>query len=178
METILIAAISLDGFITKHDEPGSGFTSREDKAWFHETVKEFDSLVFGSANYEISRGWMKNHLREDQLKLILTRRPEDYRAEEVPGSLDFHSGDARSAVRRLAEAGKRRCAVLGGGKIYHLFLRGGCVDELWLTVEPLLFGRGISLATGELDVTLDLLETRHLAPSTLLLKYRPRRDDR
>src|SRR5690606_11331158 len=81
MRTVLIAAISLDGFITRHNQPGSGFTSPEDKRYFRETVLQFDTLIFGSANYEFSKNWISSHLRADQLKIVLTRNPGRYTAD-------------------------------------------------------------------------------------------------
>jgi riboflavin biosynthesis pyrimidine reductase len=54
-----------------------------------------------------------------------------------------------------------------------LFLAAGLVDEIWLTVEPLLFGGGTPLLAARVDVRLELLASEKLnAAGTLLLRYR------
>jgi dihydrofolate reductase len=169
----LMAAISLDGFITRHDTPGSAFTSAEDKHYFHQTVLTFDCLVFGAENYRQSSRWMNEHLRPDQLKVVLTRNPAQFKAEQRPGDLEFVQADPSSVMKDLAARGYRNACLLGGGQIYGLFIASGSVDELWITLEPLLFGHGIKLAETELDFRGELISAEPLNASTLLLKYRP-----
>jgi len=50
--------------------------------------------------------------------------------------------DPRRLLALLADRGIRRLVVEGGGEIYGLFLRAGLVDEIHLTVCPLLLGGG------------------------------------
>jgi dihydrofolate reductase len=175
MKVTLIAAISLDGFITRHDEPGSGFTSREDKCYFQDAVLDFDALVFGSNNYEQSKDWIANSLRPDQLKIVLTRDPERYGADRREGELEFTDETPAEVVEMLKSRGRQRTCLMGGGQIYGLFLAAGVVDELWITVEPVLFGEGVKLAEARLDKPLELISQENLNASTLLLKYRPTR---
>lgn len=171
----LMAAISLDGFITQHDSPGSAFTSPEDKQYFHQTVLTFDCLIFGAENYRQSSRWIETHLRPDQLKVVLTRNPDPFEADQRPGELEFVHADPPSILRDLAGRGYRNACLLGGGQIYGLFIASGSVDELWITLEPLLFGRGIKLAEKQLDFRGELISADPLNASTLLLKYRPAR---
>lgn len=173
MKVTLMAAISLDGFITKHDQPGSAFTSPEDKRFFHEAVLDFDCLIFGAGNYRQSSRWIAQHLRQDQLKVVLTRNPGDYEQEQKAGELEFTGERPRSLVQALAARGYRNACLLGGGQIYGLFLAEKTVDELWLTLEPLLFGQGTKLAEAKTDFRGELISCENLSPSTLLLKYRP-----
>lgn len=175
MKVIAIAAISVDGFITRHDEPGSGFTSPEDKRFFHQAVLDFDSLVFGAVNYELSREWIRNHLRRDQLKIVMTREPERYADQVRPGELEFTSEAPEVVVRQLRERGQNNLCLLGGGQIYGLFLKHQAVDELWLTVEPVIFGEGTKLAEAKVENRLALISQQKLNDSTLLLKYAIRR---
>jgi riboflavin biosynthesis pyrimidine reductase len=45
------------------------------------------------------------------------------------------------------------------------------VHELWLTIEPLLFGRGVPLLAEQTDTRLRLLANEALSSDTRLLKY-------
>ncbi len=173
MKIILIAAISLDGFITRHDQPGSSFTSPEDKRYFRETVLQFETLLFGSATYETSKNWIASHLRPDQLKIVLTRNPARYSADARENEIEFTSATPAELRKALLHRGRQNIALLGGGKIYGWFLQQNAVDELWLTLEPRIFGSGTKLADTPIDPRLELLSCQTLGQSTLLLKYRP-----
>ncbi|HIK09613.1 MAG TPA: dihydrofolate reductase family protein [Oscillatoriaceae cyanobacterium M33_DOE_052] len=48
--------------------------------------------------------------------------------------------DLLAAMHQLAKLGLGRLAVLGGGELVAGLLAAGCIDEMWLTVCPLVFG--------------------------------------
>jgi len=172
MRLTLIAAQSLDGFITRHDTPGSDFTSAEDRAFFRETLREFDCCVMGAETYRTARETIRSALMPERLRLVLTRTPTRFKNDSVPGKLEFTDRTPDQLVSELHQRGLQRCAVLGGAQIHSLFLEAGLIDELWLTIEPLLFGGGTRLLAARTSTKLTLLASERLAPSTLLLKYR------
>ena len=45
----------------------------------------------------------------------------------------------------------------GGSQTNTLFLEAGLVDEIWLTIEPVIFGSGIDLFTHALDLKAKLV---------------------
>ena len=51
IETIAITAMSVDGFITRHDEEGTAFTSAADQQFFSNALKQFDCCIFGSKTF-------------------------------------------------------------------------------------------------------------------------------
>ena len=171
MHVTLIAAQSVDGFITRHDEPGSEFTSAADKANFSKTLRQFDCRVMGATTYQTSRESVRRMAAPERLHLILTRDPAKFAADTLPNALEFTSAGARKIVETLAGRGKKNCALLGGSQVHSLFLEAGCVDELWLTIEPRLFGHGTPVIARQTDVALKLLSQENLSADTLLLKY-------
>ena len=171
MRIVLIAAQSLDGFITKHARPGTAFTSPEDKAHFRKVVAGFDAGVFGAGTYRVSREAIRALPSEGLLRVVMTRSPGRYAAETVPGRLEFTDVAPRALADDLCARGFRHCALLGGSQVHSLFLAAGLVDEIWLTVEPALFGAGTPLLAHEADVRLELDTIERLGVSTLLLKY-------
>ena len=80
---VLIAAQSLDGFITKHSEPGTAFTSPEDKAYYRRILAGFDACLFGGETYRVSRDFIRERLPGPALRVVMTRSPERYAAEAV-----------------------------------------------------------------------------------------------
>jgi dihydrofolate reductase len=172
MRIVLIAAQSLDGFIAKPAQPGTAFTSPEDKAHFRTAVADFDVGVCGGETYRVARDALRTQSTGRHLRVVMTRSPERYATEALPGRLEFTRAEPAALARELRTRGFRRCAVLGGSQIHSLFLAAGLVDEIWLTVEPLLFGGGTPLVAHPTDTRLDLLAMEKLGANTLLVKYR------
>jgi len=85
--------------------------------------------------------------------------------------------DLADAVRQLASRGLRRLLCEGGPTLLTALLRAGLVDELCLTLSPLLVGGAPGLLTGSLDAPLPL-RLEHLVDAgdgVLLARYRVRR---
>ena len=63
--------------------------------------------------------------------------------------------------------------VVGGAHIATSFLKEQLVDELWLTIEPKIFGVGGNFVIEEkLDIKLELLSSESVnKQGTLLTKY-------
>jgi len=78
----------------------------------------------------------------------------------------------RALAAGLQARGFQRCALLGGSHVHSLFFEAGLVDEVWLTVEPVLFGGGTPLLARRADLRLELLAAEKLGAHALLLKYR------
>jgi dihydrofolate reductase len=172
MRIIMIAAQSLDGYITQQDKPGSAFTSEADKTFFREALREFDCSISGASCYRAARDGFRRSLSSNtRYNVVLTRDPTRFATDAVPERLDFRNAPPPAIRDDLVSRGHRACALLGGSQIYRLFLDAQLVDELWLTVEPRLFGRGTPLVAGPCNFTLKLRSNQPLSADTLLLKY-------
>lgn len=182
MQVVLFAAQSLDGWITRHKTAGDSFTSEADKLHFRAAIRECDACVMGRVTYELSKERMRPQAFPQLRRVISTRNPEAFSAESLPGVLEFTREAPSETVSRLRADGRRRCALLGGGRVNAAWLSAGLVDELHITLESRVFGFGTALAgpppgTMEpgpaLDVALELTEARALAAGgPVLLRYR------
>ena len=175
MHVTLLAAQSLDGFITQHDTPGSTFTSEADKKHFRDSLGGFDCSVMGGETYRVSRDLIRSHLTKKRLRLVLTRAPDAYAADAQAGTLEFTKTTVTAMVDHLRQRAYQRCALLGGAQLHTLFLQAGLVDELWITVEPVLYGRGTPFLARQGEFRLRLLEKASLSDDVLLLKYQVKR---
>jgi dihydrofolate reductase len=63
--------------------------------------------------------------------------------------------------------------VVGGAHIGTSFLKEQLIDELWLTIEPRIFGVGSNFAIEEkLDINLHLISCERInEQGTLITKY-------
>ena len=103
-----------------------------------------------------------------EMGVEVVRVPEDPR-----GLLDL-----REALRNLYEMGMRKLMVEGGGTLIYTLLASGLVDELRVTIAPMVIGAGVSLVNppvkgGEAEIwaKLRLKETRILCGHWVHLVY-------
>ena len=172
MRTVLIAAQSLDGFIARHDEAGVAWASAADQSWFRQCLREFDCQVMGRATYETVRATILPKRPHAVQRLVMTRSPAQWQADAMPGALEFTAESAAAICDRLARQGRQACAILGGGHVHDAFLAAHLVDELWITIEPRIFGQGTPLVHTRHDLKLDLIAHTRLDDSdSLVLRY-------
>ncbi len=170
MRVFIIAAITADGFIGLDAGHRSlDWRSKADARFFIETTKEAGVIVMGSTTYKTFR---VRRAPPGRRLIVYTSRPESVIGENV----ETTDEDPKSLVKRLEREGARALAVSGGASINKLFLDNGLVDELYLTIEPVLFGHGVPLLSGDIFERLELLENRQLSDQTILLHYAVRRE--
>ncbi len=173
MKIILAAATSIDGKLTRGDDPDvRQWTSDEDAAHFAQLKAAHNLLVMGLGTYEAMRSKLK--LSANILRVVLTHHPQDFAGEAVARQLEFSSESPAKLVERLANQGYSEILLVGGGQVHAEFLAAGLVDEIYLTIEPLVFGTGTDFAHGaELNIDLELVSSKQLNDrGTLLLHYK------
>lgn len=171
MKVILIAAISVNGKIAQATNQSSlEWTSKEDTAFFVEKTKEVGVVVMGQKTFETIGRPLKGR------RLIVLTQDESLK-EKYPEvndgmtRLEFVNESPIDLVRRLESEGVKSIVIGGGAFVYASFLHEGLVTDVYLTVEPILFGNGIALAEGFHDIKLSLVETRLLGEQSVMLHY-------
>lgn len=170
MKTILIAAITLDGKIAKEAGHNNNWTSKTDKEFFRSEVKKAGAVVFGAGTYQT----MGRRAMPGALNIIITRTPARYQKHSITGRLEFTADSPQTIIDKLENKGIRCLIIAGGQSIYSLFLQAGLAQEIYLTLAPKIFGRGLNLfkEIGDLDLTLELLSVHRLDAGEVLLKYK------
>lgn len=170
MKVILLAVISLDGFLTKgNDSNIYTWTSKEDQRMYFTKIETATVIVMGSKTYDAARHFMK--YKKGRIRVILTKNPMKFKKEEIVGQIEFTSDSPKEIVKRF-KSHKEICLV-GGAETISSFLKQKMIHEIHLTIEPLLFGSGKKLLDGEFDVKLKLLSLKKLnSKGTLFLKYK------
>ncbi len=176
MKVFIIAAMSADGFIAQRtDQPSVNWTSPEDKKHYVEKTKRAGVMVMGRKTFDTIGFPLK-----DRLNIIYTRKTkkqiaQQYDIKSGQPSLDRLRVTAQKPgdlIKQLEEEGFEQLAVCGGASIYRQFLEAGVVDQLLLTIEPVLFGQGVSLFDQSLEKILNLVSSKQInQQGTLLLTY-------
>lgn len=172
MNVIMVMVMSVDGKITRWDDPDVYiWTSKEDQKHFFSLLEKSELVVMGSKTFEVAR--KKINLERKTFRTVLTRNPAKYKIYRVPGKLEFTSEKPKQLVKRLEKEGYKTMFLVGGPILNGSFLKENLVDELYLTVEPNLFGSGKSLIEGvKIETDLKLVSIKKLNKrGTLLLRY-------
>lgn len=166
---IAIAAITLDGRIARHKNHFSDWTSKEDKKVFHKLLRGCDAVIVGRNTY--TAAWKPLQKRKC---IILTHHVKSIQKE---GDHIFLRPTKRRLEQIISEMKWKRIALLGGSGAYTYFLKQRLIDEFIITLEPLLFGAGISLIQESIPFRTSprfhLLSLKKLnTQGSLLLRYR------
>lgn len=172
MKAIMVAVSSLNGKLTKNEETDIyKWASKEDAKLFFSLIKRHNLIVMGRETYEAARPIIK--LSPKKLRIVLTRNPERFKRLEVKGQLEFTNESPTQLIKRMETKGYKTMLLVGGSVISSLFFKENKIDEVWITLEPYIFGRGKNMVEEiDLDIPLKLISFTELnKKGTLLLKY-------
>lgn len=175
METILIAAMTADGYIGRHStDKSTNWTSSEDKQHYISQIKSVDVIIMGSVSFATFDRYPK-----DSNWIIYDHQPDSF-TNPAPGRITASATNAlpQDLLSQLADAGHQRVAICGGKSIYSMFHAAGLIDRYLITVEPVFFGDGIRLFDKSAETSLNLEQIHRLSQQTVVMEYTPNRNVR
>jgi dihydrofolate reductase len=163
MKIILMMAMTLDGKIAKTSDHFPDWTSKEDKKFFSQISKEQGVVIMGEKTFRTFPSPLPGRLN---VVFTLEKNPS-----EIAG-VKWVSGEPEKVLEELEGIGYESALLGGGANLNGLFLQKGLVDELMVTVEPKIFGDGLSLFSGDFDVNLKFVGMEKINEDSLVLKYK------
>jgi dihydrofolate reductase len=170
MKIILIFVSTLDGKVTKWGDPHvSLWSSHQDQDYYKKVWDESKLIVMGSNTFNADK---INPSASHQI-IVMTSHPDKYKNLEIPGQIEFTNETPVDLVYRFKIKDHQQMLVVGGPHVATSFLNGQLIDELWLTIEPKIFGMGDNFATdAKLDIKLRLFHCEKVNDGgTLITKY-------
>lgn len=132
------AAITLDGKIArKKNELSFNWTSKEDQKIFQAQLKKFDAVVVGRHTFQTAKARLLKRNTIVLTSLVKT-------AEETYPHVWMVNYKKVNLKKFIGSLKFNNIAILGGGKVYGYCLQNKLLDELYLTIEPIVFGKGIN----------------------------------
>jgi len=166
---ILYIAMSLDGYIAKPNDDLSFLsiveTEGEDYG-YADFVATVDTVIIGRKTYE----WVTNQVEfphADKTAYVITRTPRSNR-----GKTFFYTGDLTELIRKLKSEPGKNIFCDGGAEIVNELLKNNLIDELIISVIPILVGEGTRLfKEGRPERILKLISTKTFDSGLVQLRY-------
>jgi dihydrofolate reductase len=162
MKIILMMAMTADGKIAKTSDHFPDWTSREDKKYFFETTKKHGVILMGEKTFKTFPKPLPG-----RLNVVFTLEKNPPEMEDVK----WVSGDEEKVLGELESMGYKS-AILGGGAFLNSqFLQKKLINEIWITIEPKIFGDGLGVFGGDFDQDLKLISLEKINENSVVMKY-------
>ncbi|SHF16321.1 Dihydrofolate reductase [Fodinibius roseus] len=176
MKCSVYIATSTDGFIAKPDGDIKWLlrSEYEDAAnvglVYAEFISTVDAIVMGRHSYEKVLTFDEWYYEGTEVIVLTTQDLTP--PEHLTGKVRFESATPHEIAAKLAEEGKKHLYIDGGITIQR-FLEAKLIDELTITVIPILLGSGIPLFGNKgNEQPLELIEVFTAASGTVQKRYR------
>jgi dihydrofolate reductase len=154
------------------DDEATGEATGEDEAFLDERLGRLGAVVGGRTTYDLAEAWGGSDPFEVPF-FIVTHRTEDPPAPESGFTFVEGLDDAIAQARRAA--GDKEVLVMGGADTIRQALADGYVDELAISIAPVVLGGGKRLFQGsDRSIELEQVSVRH-SPLATHITYRVKR---
>ena len=155
-----------------YDEEPTGEATGLDKEVLDEGFANLGAVIGGHATYEASEAWGGTNPWGVPF-FIVTHHPEN--APPADAGFTFVDGLEAAISKAQDAAGDKQIVIMGGADMIRQALDGGYVDELFVSIAPVILGGGKRLFEGfEKTVGLEQINARQ-SPWVTHLRYRVER---
>ncbi len=167
-------AMSLDGFVARTDHRLDWLikqrTDGEDHGFFS-FMASVDGLVMGSGSFRAAIGFDKWPYDKPVIVLSRTLTEADI-PPHLSSKVRLSSKTPQELMADLKSNGWQRVYV-DGGQIVHSFLRAGLIQDMVVTVIPILIGSGLTMfGDPRNDINLQFLSATPFPSGLVRLNYR------
>jgi len=168
---IVYIAMSVDGYIADCNDELSflSIVEKEGEDYgYSKFVNTIDTVIIGRKTFDkiVSLGYPNPH--PDKNVYIITRSPKSSFS-----NYQFYTGSLTNLVNTLKQETGNHIYCDGGAEIVNELLKHNLVDEIILSVIPILLGNGISLFKKEQTSNqLELLSSKSFEKGLVQLHYK------
>ena len=165
MKVTLYMAMTANGMIAREndDAPWSKGVWKE----YYKFIKQKRNIIIGRRAYELMNSVNEFEKLKFPVSVVLSNNIQQ------AGKNVFFVNSPEEALEIMKKNKIKNAVVGGGSKCNASFLKAGLIDEIYLDIEPWIFGKGIKLfdeTTAEAKLT--LIGTRKLSKNTIRLIYK------
>jgi len=156
-------ASTVDGKIAKDKNHLANWTSREDKQLFVKTSKQHGVILMGENTFKTFKKPLPG-----RLNVVFSNQSNLENTE----NLKWVKGEPEKVLEELAKLGYKSALLGGGAMLNSLFLQKKLINEIILTIEPKLFGQGLSIFSESFDIDLKLKELKKINDNAFMVRYK------
>lgn len=164
MKVTLMMTTTLDGRIAKHADHMADWSEKADKALFRKKTQEAGVLVMGSKTFDTIGKPLPN-----RKNIVMTQKTDRISRDS---NLIFTNDSPKKILADLESEGFEEVIVAGGTLINSLFAKENLLDELLITISPVIFGSGISLFNEKIEMNLELKSVEKLGENSMVALYK------
>lgn len=139
----LFIAASVDGYIAGPNDDLSFLSMVEQEGedyGYAEFTKNVDTVILGKRTYDKVMSMGIPYPYTDKEIFVITRTPQPNQ-----GLINFYTGDLKTLVHDLKQKEGKTIFCDGGAYVVNELLQHGLIDEITLSVIPVLLGDGTRL---------------------------------
>ena len=172
----LFIATSLDGYIAKPNDDLSflKLVEKEGEDYgYAEFTANIDTIILGRRTYDwVLREIGTSHYDNGERNVYVITRTE----RQSVGKTKFYTGNLNELVQQLKSENGKNIYCDGGAEIVNELLMIDLIDELIVSIVPVLVGNGIRLfKDGRPEQQLELVNTKAFDTGLIQLHYKRKR---
>lgn len=173
---MMYIASSLDGYIAQPNDDLSflKLVEKEGEDYgYAEFISDIDTIIIGRKTYD----WVVKHMGASHYDngkrdvIVVSKTPR-----ESSGKTSFYNGDLVELIQTLKSREGKHIYCDGGAEVINEFLNKDLIDELTISIVPILLGAGTRLfKDNRPEQMLEHIETKSFETGLVQLKYRRNR---
>ncbi|NJM72176.1 MAG: dihydrofolate reductase [Scytonema sp. RU_4_4] len=163
----LFIASSLDGYIARTSGEVDWLFTDQDYG-YNEFLTQIDTVLMGLKTYEQVLTFGEYPYKGKKSFVFSKTVPV-----EKDDNVEFVRSDWQSFINRLRQTSGHDMWLVGGAQTIHYFMKHGFVDELILSIHPIILGNGIPLIVNDsnLETVLELKDVKTYDSGLLQVSY-------
>ncbi|MDB9511177.1 dihydrofolate reductase family protein [Kamptonema animale CS-326] len=148
----LFIASSLDGYIARASGDVDWLFTDSDYG-YDQFFAQIDTLIMGNKTYQQILGFGEYPYKGKESFVF-----SNSLAGTKDNNVEFVGGNLEEFIHKLRNMNGGDIWLVGGGQTIHYFLKYGLIDELILSIHPIILGKGIPLIVNDpnLETALNL----------------------
>lgn len=167
---ILYIAMSLDGYIARNNDDIDwlNIVEKEGEDYgYAEFTSSVDTVILGRKTYDkvVAMGYPNPHPDKDMIIISRASKP-------TKENISYYSGDLKSLINELKAKEGKNIYCDGGAELVTELLKLDLIDEMIISIIPILLGEGIKLfKDGRPENKLKLLESKGFEKGLVQVRY-------
>lgn len=167
---ILYIAMSLDGFIARPNDDLDWLQSvaKEGEDYGYQSfIHTVDTIIIGKRTFDKVLTLVETYPHHDKMTYVITHTKQSNKDHII-----FYTENIKDLINELKQQAGKNIYCDGGAILVQTLLREELIDEMIISVIPILLGEGIRLFDNNKFIAyLQLLDAKHFDTGLVQLHY-------